>query len=49
MAIKTTTIKIDDRVLEEIKIKAVRDKITQQELISKYLIDGLKKDGVEIE
>ena len=49
MAMKTTTIKIDDKVLEEIKVKAIRDKINQQDLITKYLLDGLKRDVVEID
>ena len=49
MAIKNTTIRVKEKVLEEIKRKAVRDNITQTELINKYLIAGLKNDGIDID
>ena len=49
MALKNTTIRVKEKVLEEIKIKAVRDNITQTELINKYLIAGLKNDGIDID
>ena len=38
-----------EEILEEIKIKAIKDKITQTELINKYIIAGLRNDGVKID
>jgi len=49
MSLKNTTIRVKENVLEEIKVKAIRDNITQTELINRYLIAGLKKDGIDIE
>lgn len=49
MSLKNTTIRVKENVLEEIKVKAIRDNITQTELINRYLIAGLKNDGVDIE
>lgn len=48
LTLKNTTIRVNEDILEEIKVKAVRDKITQTELINKYLIAGLRNDGVDI-
>ncbi len=48
METKVTTIRVNENVLDQIKIQAIKEKITQTELINKYLIAGLKNDGVEI-
>jgi len=48
MAKKNTTLYLDTEILKKIKFQAVKKEITQTELITRYLTDGLKNDGVEI-
>lgn len=49
MVKKNTTLYLDTSLLKEIKIQAIREDLTQTALITKYLKDGLKNDGVELE
>jgi hypothetical protein len=42
--LKTTSFKLDSELLKQIKIRATEKEITQSELITKYLIMGLKQD-----
>jgi len=44
MVLKTTSFKLDSELLKEIKIKATQREITQAELITEYLKQGLKND-----
>lgn len=48
MAKKNTTLYLDTKLLKKIKFQAVKEEITQTELITRYLTAGLKNDGVEI-
>ncbi len=48
MAKKNTSFNLDTELLKEIKIQAVKEGITQTELITRYLTAGLQNDGVEI-
>ncbi|MDO5818772.1 MAG: hypothetical protein Q4P11_00400 [Methanobrevibacter sp.] len=45
MAVKTTSFKLDSELLKQIKIKATEKEITQSELITDYLLKGLKEDN----
>ena len=47
MVLKVTSLKIDSELLKEVKIKATQKEITQTELITEYLKQGLKNDDVE--
>lgn len=49
MVVKVTSFKIESEILKQIKIKATEKEITQTELITEYLKQGLLKDGVIIE
>ena len=42
--IKTTSFKLDSELLKRIKIKATEKEITQSELVTTYLLNGLKQD-----
>ena len=42
--IKTTSFKLDSELLKRIKIKAIEKDITQSELVTTYLLNGLKED-----
>ena len=42
--IKTTSFKLDSELLKRIKIKATEKEITQSELVTSYLLNGLKQD-----
>lgn len=42
--IKTTSFKLDSELLKRIKIKATEKEITQSELVTIYLLNGLKQD-----
>lgn len=42
--IKTTSFKLDSELLKRIKIKATEKEVTQSELVTRYLINGLKQD-----
>ena len=44
MAIKTTSLRIDEELLTKIKILAIEKKVTQQELINQFLKDGLERE-----
>lgn len=46
MVIKTTSLKIDEEILEEIKILAIKEKTTQQEIINKALKLYLKEKNL---
>lgn len=48
MVKKNTTLYLDKNLLKTIKIQAVKEDLTQTDLITRYLIDGLKNDGVEL-
>ena len=43
--LKTTGFKLDSELLKQIKIRAMEKEITQSELITNYLIQGLKQDN----
>ena len=45
--IKTTSFKLDSELLKRIKIKATEKEITQSELVTTYLLNGLKQDETE--
>lgn len=49
MVIKVTSFKIEEDIIKQIKIKAIEKDITQTELITEYLKQGLINDGVIIE
>ena len=42
--IKTTSFKLDSELIKRIKIKATEKEITQSELVTTYLLNGLKQD-----
>ena len=42
--IKTTSFKLDSELLKRIKIKAIEKDMTQSELVTTYLLNGLKED-----
>ena len=42
--IKTTSFKLDSELLKRIKIKATEKEMTQSELVTAYLLNGLKQD-----
>lgn len=44
MVTKTTSFKLDSELLKQIKIRATEKEITQSELVTKYLKNGLKYD-----
>lgn len=44
MVIKVTSFKLDEDLLKQVKIKAIEKGITQTELITEYLKQGLKND-----
>ena len=44
MVVKVTSFKIDEELIKQIKIKAIEKGITQTELISEYLEQGIKND-----
>lgn len=46
MAMKTTSFKLDSELLKQIKLKAIEKEITQTELITRYLKQGLLMDSV---
>lgn len=46
MVIKTTSLRIDEEILEEIKILAIKEKTTQQEIINKALKLYLKEKNL---
>jgi len=48
MVKKNTSFNLETELLKELKIQAVKEGITQTELITRYLTNGLKSDGVEI-
>lgn len=48
METKVTTIRVKEEILDQVKIQAVKEKVTQTELINRYITDGLRNDGVEI-
>lgn len=48
MNTKVTSIRIETELKKQIKLMAIKKDITQTELISKYLQEGLKKDGIEL-
>jgi len=39
-----TTVKMEKEVMKNLKIKAFDKDMTQNELINKYIIEGLEKD-----
>ena len=45
---KNTSFNLEVELLKQIKLQAIREEITQTELITRYLKAGLKMDGVEI-
>ena len=45
MVVKTTSFKLDSELLKQIKIKATEREITQSELVTDYLLKGLKEDN----
>ena len=47
MVKKSTSFNLDKELLRQIKLKAFEKDITQTELITSYLIQGLKNDGVK--
>ena len=49
MVVKVTSFKIENEILKQIKIKATEKEITQTELITEYLKQGLLKDSVKID
>lgn len=49
METKVTSIRLGIELKKQIKLMATQKDITQSELINKYLKDGLRKDGVEIQ
>lgn len=44
MVVKVTSFKIEEELIKQIKIKAIERGITQTELISEYLEQGIKND-----
>ena len=44
MVMKTTSFKLDAELLKQIKIRATEKEVTQSELVSIYLTNGLKYD-----
>ena len=48
MTSKVTSIRLETEIKKQIKLMATKKDITQTELISRYLQEGLKKDGVEL-
>ena len=44
MVKKNTSFNLDEDLLTEIKIKAVKKKTTQTKLVEEYLMKGLKED-----
>ena len=46
MAVKMTSFNIDSEIMKKIKLLATEQEITQTELITRYLIQGLKNDGI---
>ena len=48
METKVTTIRVNEEILDQLKIQAVKEKVTQTELINRYIVKGLRNDGVEI-
>ena len=46
MVIKTTSLRIDEEILEEIKILSIKEKTTQQEIINKALKLYLKEKNL---
>ena len=44
--LKTTSFKLDSELLKQIKIRATEKEVTQSELITTYLILGLKHDRI---
>jgi len=44
--LKTTSFKLDSELLKQIKIRATEKEVTQSELITTYLILGLKHDKI---
>lgn len=49
MVLKNASYRIDDKILRELKRLAFEEDTTQTEIVNRYLIDGLKKDGIDIE
>lgn len=48
METKVTSIRLEIELKKQIKLMATKKDITQSELITKYLQEGLRKDGVEL-
>lgn len=44
--IKTTYFKLDSELLKRIRIKSIEKDVTQSELATIYLLNGLKQDEV---
>lgn len=49
MAIKNTSLRIEENYMQELKLLAVKKKTTQSELLNQFIKDGLIKNGVQVE
>ena len=49
MAKKSTTIRIEDTLIKGLNYLVYKNETTKTDLINKYIKDGLKNDGVNLE
>lgn len=49
MVLKNASYRIDDKILRELKRLAFERETTQTEIVNKFLIDGLKNEGVDMD
>lgn len=45
----STSFRVEEKLLKGIKYLAFKNETTQTEILNRYISDGLKKDGVNIE
>lgn len=45
MAIKVTSIRIEEDLIDKVKFLALKEKTTQTELINEFIKNGLKEKG----
>lgn len=49
MAIKNTSLRIEENYMQELKLLAVKKKTTQSQLLNEFIRQGLKSNGIDIE
>ena len=49
MALKNTSLRIDENYMQELKLLAVKKKTTQGQLLNEFIKEGLIKNGVDVE